>query len=172
MRLKVFPINHGLFGYNHKDNMKKIILASIATVACCGGAFGQGQVLFGNADNSSAAITLNSPTGPLTGSGLVVELFWYNGSSFVLEDTFTSTYTGSGNALQGPGYFYGGELTIPNTGAQTFYIEASYATGGTNYTGETASFTASVNAAPAPPEWIDYGGVGSWDGNLVLEPVP
>jgi PEP-CTERM motif len=153
--------------------MKKILLTSIVTAAACVGAFGQGMVLFENADNSSVSFTLNSPTGPPTGSGLVVELFWNNGSSFVLEDTFTSTYTGRGTAVQGPGYFQAGVVTIPNSGTQTFYVEASYATGGTIYTGATASFTARVNALPAPPLGTDTGG---WNGSLVLGagsvPVP
>src|SRR5580704_9918751 len=157
--------------------MKKILLTSIASLAVaglCGNAFGQGQIVFANSDSSSNFITLNTlHTGPPTGSGLVVELFWNNGSSFVLEDTFTSTYTGRGTAVQGPGYFQAGVVTVPNSGTQTFYVEASYATGGTIYTGATASFTARVNALPAPPLGTDTGG---WNGSLVLGagsvPVP
>lgn len=155
--------------------MKKILLTTIMAAGCGVAAFGQGMgsVLFENADNSTGpGITIGSPSGPNTGSGLVVELFWDNGTSFVLEDTFTSTYTGNGNPSQGPGYFNAGEVTIPQSGTQTFKVEAFYTSGGVVYAGVTPSFTAKVDVSPAPPLGIDDGTPPSgWNGDLVL-PVP
>lgn len=152
--------------------MKKILLTSIASIAVagfCGSAFGQGQVLFENVDGSSF-VTLNSASGPKSGSGLVVELLWNNGTSFVLEDTFTSTYTGNGSGGQGPGLFGAGEVTIPNSGTQSFEVEGFYTTGGIAYSGTTASFTAKVNVSPTPPVSLDTS--GNWAGNLVLHETP
>jgi hypothetical protein len=73
--------------------MKKILLTSIALAGLGVSAFGQGQITFENASSSNSFVTLN--TGGTSTSGLVVELLWNNGSQFVLQDTFTSTYTGS-----------------------------------------------------------------------------
>jgi hypothetical protein len=152
--------------------MKKILLTSIATAACCVSAFGQGQIIFENADSSSAGVTIYS-TGPETGSGLVVELFWYNSSlsSFVLEDTFTSTFTGNGNASQNPGHFDAGEVTIPQAGTQTFEVEAFYTTGSSAYSGTTGAFTATVTVPPPLLYSID-GSHSDWDGNLAFIPEP
>src|ERR1700677_2640872 len=159
--------------------MKKILLTSIAVAACGIRAFGSGYILFENIDNSSAFVTLNSLTGPKTGSGLVADLFWDNGSAFVLEDTFTSTFTssgsiGSGNVLQVDGQFNAGTVVIPQVGVQTFEVEGFYTSGGTPYSGTTGSFVATVNEFPSPPVTLDAenGNNGSWDGNLVLNPVP
>jgi PEP-CTERM motif len=143
--------------------MKKILLTSIASLAVaglCGNAFGQGQIFFENADSSVNAITLNTLTGPVTGSGLVVELFWNNGTSFVLQDTFTSTFTGSGQNGQAAGQFTGPELTIPTAGTQTFEIEGFYTSNGHEYSGTTVAFTAPVTVSPAPVGRTDLG--GSW----------
>jgi len=161
--------------------MKKILLTSIASLAVaglCGNAFGQGQIVFANSDSSVNAITLNTLTGPVTGSGLVVELFWENGSSqFVLQDTFTSTYSGGGGNGQAPGQFSAGTLTIPTAGTETFFIEAFYTSGGHEYSGTTVNFTAPVTVSPAPVGHTDTG--GSWtaaaghQGDLALiEVVP
>jgi PEP-CTERM motif len=163
--------------------MKKILLTSIAVAACGINAFGSGIVLFENIDNSSyASVTLNSSTGPPTGSGLVVDLFWDNGSSFVLEDTFTSTFTGagslgSGNVFQAPGEFEAGEVTIPQSGTQFFEVEGFYTSGTIAYAGTTGPFLAYAAPAgqPIPPQPIASlwpPGPGDWDGNLVLIPVP
>jgi len=141
--------------------MKKILLTSIAVAACGVSAFGQGEIVFENIDNSTALVTLNSLAGPSTGSGLVVELLWNNGSQFVVQDTFTSTFAGGGNALQDPGQFNGGELTIPSSGTQTFEVEGFYTTGGHAYSGTTVAFTAAVNVSPpGTPAGTDDG--GSW----------
>jgi PEP-CTERM motif len=146
--------------------MKKILLTSIA-LASCVSAFGQGSILFENIDNSSAGVTLNTAGTPLTGSGLVVELLWNNGSAFVLEDTFTSTFTGAGggNPAQAPGLFNGGAVVIPSAGLQAFEVEGFYTSGGTPYSGKTASFTATVNSGSTPPVTLDS---GSWNGQLAL----
>jgi PEP-CTERM motif len=164
--------------------MKKILLTSIASLAVaglCGNAFGQGQIVFANSDSSSNFITLNTlHTGPKTGSGLVVELFWNNGSSFVLQDTFTSTFLNSGSGGQSPGQFSAGELTIPAAGNQTFKIEAFYTSGGNEYSGTTVNFTAPVTVSPAPLGKTDTGGnwtaasgsVGDLALGLVVVPEP
>ena len=162
--------------------MKKILLTSIAVASCGISAFGRGVILFENADGSSDpnAVTLNSLTGPKTGSGLVVNLFWQNGSSFVLADTFTSTFTGSGslgsgNVFQAPGQFEAGVVTVPQSGKQTFEIEGFYTSGGNMYTGTTGPFTGQVDAFPVAPVTTDSlitANSGGWDGNLVLTAVP
>ena len=128
-------------------------------------AFGQGQIIFENASSSgNNYVTLNSPNGPKTGSGLVVELLWYNGSSFVREDTFTSTFTGAGQNGQDPGRFVAGELTIPQAGDETFIVEGFYTSGGVIYSGTTIAFTAPVTVSPAPVGHTDTG--GSWTTTL------
>lgn len=155
--------------------MKKILLTSIAVAGYGVATFGQPfLVQFDNYDNSSVpGITLVSSSGPKTGSGLVVELLWDNGSSYVLEDTFTSTFTGNSGNGQGPGYFAAGLVSIPKSGVQTFEVEAFYTGGSILYTGTTASFTAKVDPPPLPPLGIDNGTPpAGWDGNLVLEAVP
>jgi hypothetical protein len=152
--------------------MKKILLTTIAAAGCLS-AFGQGQVLFENTDNSSGPwVTLNTSGGPQTTSGLVVELLWYNGTSFINEDVFTSTYAGNGSGGQGPGQFKGGQLTIPQSGSQKFEVEGFYTSGPSQYSGTTASFTASVNVSPLGAGVIDNLSAGGWNGDLVLTPVP
>lgn len=154
--------------------MKRTLLTSFAIGACGVAAFGQGIVLFENSNLSSAAITI-APGGQPTGSGLVVELFWYNGSFFVLEDTFTSTFTGAGQNGQNPGQFSAGEVTIPMTGTQTFEVEAFYTSGYTPYSGTTASFTATVATPPLyPPSSIAQfnPGPGGWNGDLTFYLLP
>src|ERR1700677_952219 len=147
--------------------MKKILLTSIALAGCLS-AFGQGQIIFENADNSSSFVTLNKAGNPATGSGLVVELFWNNGSSFVLQNTFTSTFTGLGQNGQSAGEFTGPQLTIPQSGTQTFEVEGFYTSGGIAYSGNTGSFTANATVSPAPVGKLD---LGSWNGDLVLNPL-
>jgi hypothetical protein len=156
--------------------MKKILLTSIAAVACGVSAFGQGQIVFENAGSSSNFVTLNSLSGPKTGSGLVVELLWYNGSFFVLEDIFTSTFTGNGSDGQTFGEFLAGQLTIPQAGTQTFEVEGFYTAGAEAYIGVTVPFTAEVTVSPTPLGHTDTG--GSWtatpgqQGDLVLGQIP
>jgi hypothetical protein len=137
--------------------MKKILLTSIAVAACGVSAFGQGQIIFQNAENSTSFVTLN--TGGTSASGLVVELLDNNGSQFVVVDTFTSTYS-TPTALQGPGQFNAGEITVPTSGTQTFEVEGFYTTGGHAYTGITVAFTAASTVSPAPLGHTDAG--GSW----------
>jgi hypothetical protein len=141
--------------------MKKILLTSIALAGLGVSAFGQGQILFENDLNSTSFVTLN--TGGTSASGLVVELLWNNGSGFVVENTFTSTYTGLGQNGQAAGQFTGPELTIPTSGTQTFEVEGFYTTGGHAYTGITVAFTAPVTVSPAPLGKTDNG--GSWTGS-------
>jgi hypothetical protein len=161
--------------------MKKILLTSIALAGAVS-AFGQGQIYFENASSSSTFVKL-APLGSTsyaqgvskTGSGLVVELYWNNGTSYVLEDTYTSTYTGLGQGGQGPGFFNAGELTIPQSGTESFYVEAFYTSGGLEYSGTTTHFTASVTVSPAPTGHTDTG--GSWfnggaAGDMIITPVP
>jgi len=163
--------------------MKKILLTSIALAGCVS-AFGQGQIVFANSDSSSNAVKLG-PSGATsyaqatigtTGSGLVVELFWNNGTSFVLQDTFTSTFTGSGGGGQAAGQFSAGTLTIPTAGTQSFFIEGFYtAPGNVAYSGTTLTFTASVTQSPAPVGHMDTGGnwvTGGVHGDMLLTPVP
>jgi PEP-CTERM motif len=89
----------------------------------------------------------------------------------VLEDTFTSTFTGAGNASQNPGQFDAGQLTIPQSGVQTFIVEAFYTSGSIEYMGSTGAFTATVNVSPGQfPYSIDSH--SGWDGNLVFVPEP
>jgi len=154
--------------------MKKILLTSIAVATCGAGAFGQGSVIFGNYDQSTQpAITLagggTAPAGMGSGSGLVVELFWNNGTSYVLEDTYTSVFTGTGNAINGPGYFDAGLVSIAGAGTQSFYVEGFYTYNGQEYKGQTADFTATVNVLPSPPLSLDS---GTWNGDILLNPVP
>jgi hypothetical protein len=161
--------------------MKKILFTSIA-LASCVSAFGQGQISFANSDSSSNAIKLG-PTGATSyaqgtttsGSGLVVELLWNNGTSYIVEDTFTSTYTGSGQNGQAPGQFSAGTLTIPQAGTESFKVEGFYTSGGTPYSGTSLVFTAAVTVSPAPLGHTDTGGswvTGGGPGDLLLTPVP
>jgi len=151
--------------------MKKILLTTIAVAGCGVGAFGQGTIIFENANVSSAAIR-TSPGNALTGSGLTVELLWFNGSSFVVENTFTSTYTGGGTVSQGPGFFNAGQVTLPTYNAQgTFEVEASY----NGYSGTTASFTATEGEPPTlgpGTTAVHPAPAGSWNGSMTLTQVP
>lgn len=163
--------------------MKKILLTSIA-LASCVSAFGQGQIVYANSDSSSNFVRL-SPTytstyvasDPKSGSGLVVELFWYNPGTelYQLQDTFTSTFTGNGSGGQLPGQFSAGTITIPQSGTQSFYIEGFYTSGAVAYSGTTLDFTAAVTVSPAPVGHTDTGGnwyTGGTPGDLMLAPVP
>jgi len=154
--------------------MKKILLTSIAIAGYGVSAFGQGSVIFENASTSTQpAITLSggASNGQSSQSGLQVSLLWFNGTSFVNIDNYTSTYT-TGNALQGPGYFTAGVVAVAGSGTQTFKVSATY----NGYSGTTAQFTATANVSPTPAVSIDAGiptPAGRWSGDLVLlTPVP
>jgi len=148
--------------------MKTIILTSIAVTVFGLPTFGRGVIVFENADSSTQpAITLSGggvPPGTASGSGLVVELFWNNGLSYVLEDIYTSTFN-TADPLNGPGYFSAGDVTIPVAGTQSFEVEGFYTYDGLRYTGTTAPFTAKVNSLPIPPISLDS---GTWNGDMVL----
>jgi hypothetical protein len=163
--------------------MKRILLTSIAA-GCSLAAFGQGQVVFENFNNSNANITLNTSSpanaAPVTsGHGFAVALLWYNGSSFQIVAT---SQTSGGLA----GTFNGGTVTLPGFQASgTFEVEgwygatqnyASYAAAqaaGGSYLGITTSFTAAEAESPAPTPTMVIGGEGTpppgaWNGDLVL----
>lgn len=139
--------------------MKKILLTSIAA-GCSLAAFGQGQVVFENFNNSSALVTLNNnvTAAPVTTAhAFGVSLLWYNGTSFQIVSTFQTT---SGNTGV-PGTFNAGTVTLPGFQASgTFEVEgwygatqnyASYAAAaaaGGSYLGITTSFTAAEAESP------------------------
>jgi len=168
--------------------MKKSLLTTIAVAGCGLSVFGQGFVILENAANSSANVSKvggTSPAQSVTAGTYQVALLWFNGTSF---QQIGAVYQTSA-AGDGPGYFFGAEVTVPTYSATgTFIVEgwtgnfASYAAatagGAGTYLGQTPSFISGEgNGTVTPPTTpvnlaLPAPGAGNWNGNLILVPVP
>lgn len=162
--------------------MKKTLL-TMATIGFATAVFGQGYVLFENANTSSGTVNLYTEDGPFAEPGTyTVALLWYNGSSYQQIAVYA---TGPNGDYEGKFYGPGVAITVPTYSATgTFIVQgwtgnysnytAAAAAGGAELIGQTAPFVAfeSTNAATAPSVAAIIGRAPYWDGELVLAPLP